>query len=153
MSQRVFRRRPYRVECTGSLSTSEVKQHRARLVLGWGTAWEDLRVLSAFSSFTGQVAKSSPSFGDFVTQKGAASAEQLWAAELGRAISPGFATSRLCIFKKGYAPRESSRTTLFTKFPPPAIGHAKGRKKGTAPTGRDGPRRDGTGRADGGRGL
>ena len=44
----LFRRRPYRVECTGSLSTSEVKQHRARLVLGWGTAWEDLRVLSAF---------------------------------------------------------------------------------------------------------
>ena len=42
------RRRPYRVECTGSLSTSEVKQHRAWLVLGWGTAWEDLRVLSAF---------------------------------------------------------------------------------------------------------
>ena len=41
------RRRPYRVECTGSLSTSEVKQHRARLVLGWGTAWEDLWVLSA----------------------------------------------------------------------------------------------------------
>jgi hypothetical protein len=36
------------VECTGSLSTSEVKRHRARLVLGWGTAWEDLRVLSAF---------------------------------------------------------------------------------------------------------
>ena len=30
------RRRPYRVECTGSLSTSEVKQHRARLVRGWG---------------------------------------------------------------------------------------------------------------------
>ena len=43
-----FRRRLYRVECTGSLSTSEVKQHRARLVLGWRTAWEDLRVLSAF---------------------------------------------------------------------------------------------------------
>ena len=43
------RRRPYRVECTGSLSTSEVKQHRARLVLGWGTAWEDLWVLSASS--------------------------------------------------------------------------------------------------------
>ena len=42
------RRRPYRVECTGSLSTSEVKQYRARSVLGWGTAWEDLRVLSAF---------------------------------------------------------------------------------------------------------
>ena len=49
-SAMVFRRRPYRVECTGSLSTSEVKQHRARLVLGWGTAWEDLRVLSAFSA-------------------------------------------------------------------------------------------------------
>ena len=42
------RRRPYRIECTGSLSTSEVKQCRARSVLGWGTAWEDLRVLSAF---------------------------------------------------------------------------------------------------------
>ena len=37
--------RPYRVECTGSLPTSEVK--RARLVLGWGTAREDLRVLPA----------------------------------------------------------------------------------------------------------
>ncbi len=42
------RRRPYRVECTGSLPTSEVKRRRARLVLGWGTAWEHLRVLSAF---------------------------------------------------------------------------------------------------------
>ena len=40
--------RPYRVECTGSLSTSKVKRHRARLVLGWGTAWEHLRVLSAY---------------------------------------------------------------------------------------------------------
>ena len=40
--------RPYRVECTGSLLTSEVKRRRARLVLGWGTAREDLRVLSAF---------------------------------------------------------------------------------------------------------
>ena len=37
-------------ENTGSLLTSEVKRHRARLVLGWGTAWEDLRVLSAFPS-------------------------------------------------------------------------------------------------------
>ena len=43
-----FRRRPYRVECTGSLSTSEVKRRRAQLVLGWGTAWEAFRVLSAF---------------------------------------------------------------------------------------------------------
>ena len=42
-------RRPYHVECTGSLLTSEVKRHRARLVLGWGIAWEDLRVLSALS--------------------------------------------------------------------------------------------------------
>ena len=36
-----FRRRPYRVECTGSLLTSEVKRRRARLVLGWGTAREE----------------------------------------------------------------------------------------------------------------
>ena len=28
--------RPYHVECTGSLPTSEVKLRRARLVLGWG---------------------------------------------------------------------------------------------------------------------
>ena len=40
--------RPYHVECTGSLLTSEVKRHRARLVLGWGTAWEHPRVLPAF---------------------------------------------------------------------------------------------------------
>ena len=43
------RRRPYRVECTGSLLTSEVKRRRARLVLEWGTAREDLGVLSAFN--------------------------------------------------------------------------------------------------------
>ena len=43
--------RPYQVECTRSLSTSEVKRLRARSVLGWGTAWEDLRVLSAFPLF------------------------------------------------------------------------------------------------------
>ena len=35
---------------TGSLSTSEIKRHWAWLVPGWGTAWEDLRVLSAFCS-------------------------------------------------------------------------------------------------------
>jgi hypothetical protein len=40
-------RRPYRVECTGSLLTSELKRRRARLALGWGTAREDPRVLSA----------------------------------------------------------------------------------------------------------
>ena len=45
------RRRPYRVEYPGSLLTSEVMQLRARLVLGWGTAWEDLRVLTAFLIF------------------------------------------------------------------------------------------------------
>ena len=45
-----IRWRPYRVECTGSLLTSEVKRRRARSVLGWGTAREDLRVLSAFYS-------------------------------------------------------------------------------------------------------
>ena len=45
-----IRWRPYRVECTGSLLTSEVKRRRARLVLGWGTAWEDLRVLPAFAN-------------------------------------------------------------------------------------------------------
>ncbi len=43
--------RPYQVEYTGSLLTSEVKQLRARIVLGWGTAWEVLRVLSAFLPF------------------------------------------------------------------------------------------------------
>ena len=42
--------RPYRVEYTGSLLTSEVKRHRAWLVLGWGTAREHLQVLSAFAS-------------------------------------------------------------------------------------------------------
>ena len=44
-------RRPYRVECTGSLPTSEVKRRRAQLVLGWGTAREHLRVLSAFECY------------------------------------------------------------------------------------------------------
>ena len=44
----VFRQRPYRVEYTGSLPNSAVKRRRARLVLGWGTAWESLGVLLAF---------------------------------------------------------------------------------------------------------
>ena len=44
----MIRWRPYRVECTGSLLTSEVKRRKARLVLGWGTAWEHPRVLPAF---------------------------------------------------------------------------------------------------------
>ena len=46
--------RPYHVECTGSVLTSEVKRHRARLVLGWGTAWEDPRVLPAQPDKTGK---------------------------------------------------------------------------------------------------
>ena len=38
----------HRMHRIGSLSTSEVKWWRARLVLAWGTGWEALRVLSAF---------------------------------------------------------------------------------------------------------
>ena len=52
MQSKRRRQRPYRVECTGSLPNSEVKRRRARLVLGWGTAREDLRVLLAFLIFT-----------------------------------------------------------------------------------------------------
>ena len=52
MLKNLFHRwRPYRVERTRSLSTSEVKRHRAQLVLGWGTAWEAFRVLPAFFFF------------------------------------------------------------------------------------------------------
>ena len=40
--------RPYCVESTRSHLNSEVKLHKARLVLGWGTAWEALRVLLTF---------------------------------------------------------------------------------------------------------
>ena len=42
-----IRCRPYYHEYTGSLSNSEVKRGKARLVLGSGTAWEPLRVLTA----------------------------------------------------------------------------------------------------------
>ena len=42
------RQRPYCVECTGSLLNSEVKPRKARIVLGWVTAREVLRVLLAF---------------------------------------------------------------------------------------------------------
>ena len=40
--------RPYCVESTRSHSNSEVKLRKARSVLGWGTAWEALRVLLTF---------------------------------------------------------------------------------------------------------
>ena len=40
--------RPYCAEHTRSHQNSEVKQRKARSVLGWGTAWEVLRVLLAF---------------------------------------------------------------------------------------------------------
>ena len=46
-----FRQRPYSVEHTRSHLNSEVKQPKARSVLGWGTAWEVLRVLLAFYQF------------------------------------------------------------------------------------------------------
>ena len=42
--------RPYYHENTGSLSNSEVKRGKARLVLGSGTAWEPLRVPTTFST-------------------------------------------------------------------------------------------------------
>ncbi len=35
-----LRLRPYHVEYTSSRPITEVKQRRARLVLGWVTAWE-----------------------------------------------------------------------------------------------------------------
>ena len=38
--------RPYHVESTGSRPITEVKQRRARLVLGWVTAWESLVLLT-----------------------------------------------------------------------------------------------------------
>ena len=40
--------RPYCVENTGSHPNSEVKRRKARIVLGWVTAREVLRVLLAF---------------------------------------------------------------------------------------------------------
>ena len=46
----VIRWRPYRVECTGSLLTSEVKRHRARFVLGWGPPWKTLWCCQCFGS-------------------------------------------------------------------------------------------------------
>ena len=44
----VLRQRPYYDEYTRSHQNSEVKHRKARSVLGWGTAWEALRVPLAF---------------------------------------------------------------------------------------------------------
>ena len=40
--------RPYHVEHTSSRPITEVKQHWARLVLGWETAWEHRVLLLTF---------------------------------------------------------------------------------------------------------
>ena len=40
--------RPYHVKSTGSRPITEVKQRRARLVLGWVTAWEHRVLLASF---------------------------------------------------------------------------------------------------------
>ena len=42
------RQQPYHVESTGSRPITEVKQRRARLVLGWVTAWEHRVLLATF---------------------------------------------------------------------------------------------------------
>ena len=46
------RQRPYHAENTSSRPITEVKQHRARLVLGWVTAWEHRVPLSLFALVT-----------------------------------------------------------------------------------------------------
>ena len=47
----ICRQRPYHVESTGSRPITEVKQRRARLVLGWVTAWEHRVLLANFFFF------------------------------------------------------------------------------------------------------
>ena len=44
--------RPYFADCTGPHPNSEVKRRKARSVLGWGTAWEALRVPLTFSPYS-----------------------------------------------------------------------------------------------------
>ena len=44
----ICRQRPYHVESIGSRPITEVKQRRARLVLGWVTAWEHPVLLAYF---------------------------------------------------------------------------------------------------------
>jgi hypothetical protein len=46
-----IRQRPYHVENTGSRPITEVKQHRALLVLRWVTAWERSVPLAFFIDF------------------------------------------------------------------------------------------------------
>ena len=57
----VCRQRPYHVESTGSRPITEVKQRRARLVLGWVTAWEHRVLLASFFFFSFFVSDVSPS--------------------------------------------------------------------------------------------
>ncbi|GBP79316.1 hypothetical protein EVAR_55374_1 [Eumeta japonica] len=45
---RNFRQRPYHAEYTGSRPITEVKQRRARSVLGWVTAWEHRVTLAPY---------------------------------------------------------------------------------------------------------
>ena len=51
VTSRVCCQRPYHVENTSSRPITEVKQHRARLVLRWVTAWERRVSLASFLSF------------------------------------------------------------------------------------------------------
>ena len=54
-----LRQRPYHVENTGSRPITEVKQRRARLVLGWVTAWEHwVLLVSLFAHFSPYVLQS-----------------------------------------------------------------------------------------------
>ena len=82
--------RPYHVECTGSLLTSEVKRHRARLVLGWGTAWEDPRVLSAFFA---------TAFGIRVMSEWLGVCSCVWACVRVCVCVLGFVCVRACVFE------------------------------------------------------
>ena len=50
--------RPYHVEHTSSRPITEVKQHWARIVLGWETAWELLVLLAFFSLYFLEIRKS-----------------------------------------------------------------------------------------------
>ena len=51
ISMRIPCQRPYHAENTSSRPIPEVKQHWARLVLGWETAWEPLVQLASLLSF------------------------------------------------------------------------------------------------------